>query len=1114
MNAEAITTSFAKRFQSLRRRYVLLSLGIWLSLLLATALTIWLVSAAYDYFFEASVGLRRIILAVAALAIISIAIPSLIKLLEKSRQYRFANLLEKTFCEFGQRLRTTLDVLAGRVRGPDAMLGALANQTLGRWETVQVRQILPTRGFFVSLGALLVLSLGVLTLTNSASHWRTAMLRAAGNDASYTDMKVYPGDKKVLEGADGAARLELIGRPRRDVAVRYRTTKAEGDLIDNEWIEASLVAKNSEGSSEENLDSLSYEIHFGKMNEDVEYQFKTSVGTTPLYRLSVQPLIRATSISIAAKSPSYTRVDERTYTTTDVTVLKGSEVRVTLATNHPLTTAKLKIGASKSTLQDAQGLNRGEKNTWTFNLPCDVGLHWSFEGTGQSEIPMEGVTGRLRIRDDVGPSLFWRSPSDGFQAHALAELPMNVVATDDYGLKKVGIVFQLGEEEFVLKEWSQSASDSDYVPSSKITLEQALPLESFQLTEHEYVSYYAYAVDNCEDNPHRIETDIRYIDIRPFRQTFALADEQPGEFAGEGQDSLRQPLSEIIRRQRFVINRTKRFARALPNDPTIQLSTVDRLVENQSELASLVRFLASELAERGSDGVEALGQAEALMLQAADSLSAAEFSTAFTQENDALRALVEAKNQVEITLSKNSQTMQQMRRMRELARQLRQRLRMDQPRLESQIADSLEALARDQSQITDQITTLLSDSKPDDAALSKIGDGKSSEEAVARVADEQAIEDEIKKQQLDLHDRFTELISGLEKQTDNSALLARRVKSANALYDELERAGDWKESKSKSENLTVLLVETALHVRALAPVEPVARISELRGMAAAMGSFERQLSNRLPRIKANDNLLEGLDQSFEMLSSAAIARSETATDVLQIPVDIGDVETSEVNDSLAQFVAQTKFKELLESSRTQFQDPLKLDDLSEKDVKALSEEAFNRSGEYHEAARLLAELYQKLMTPKLDQLRQLEEETSQLADMMSNQASDGAEKDDEMQKEINAALKKLKDDIQDAGLENLLAILQPTEPAEGTTKALGMVGNDYTLNIAGEGRGNPQGRRVHTLLHELRGRIQQMILMEISPDRDIPVPHRYKQAVDKYFERIAGATNDPNTEQP
>src|SRR5690606_30397484 len=106
--------------------------------------------------------------------------------------------------------------------------------------------------------------------------------------------------------------------------------------------------------------------------------------------------------------------------------------------------------------------------------------------------------GRLRVRSDQPPNLSWRGPADEIEVHTLTELPMVVDIFDDYGIVEAGIVFALGDEdEFVLTQWSSAevdalkpvAADPMAGAQTKVSLSEILPLESFRLTEQDFVAY-------------------------------------------------------------------------------------------------------------------------------------------------------------------------------------------------------------------------------------------------------------------------------------------------------------------------------------------------------------------------------------------------------------------------------------------------------------------------------------------------------------------------------------------------------------------------------------------------------------------------------------------------
>jgi hypothetical protein len=53
-------------------------------------------------------------------------------------------------------------------------------------------------------------------------------------------------------------------------------------------------------------------------------------------------------------------------------------------------------------------------------------------------------------------------------------------------------------------------------------LEELLCLEEFSVTETSAVTYYAYVLDNYPERPKRTETDLRFIEIRPFQRFFQV----------------------------------------------------------------------------------------------------------------------------------------------------------------------------------------------------------------------------------------------------------------------------------------------------------------------------------------------------------------------------------------------------------------------------------------------------------------------------------------------------------------------------------------------------------------------------------------------------------------
>lgn len=182
-------------------------------------------------------------------------------------------------------------------------------------------------------------------------------------------------------------------------------------------------------------------------------------------------------------------------------------------------------------------------------------------------------------------------------------------------------------------------------------LEKVLPLEFFELTQKDSVMYFAFAEDNRPDRPQRTETDMRFIDIRPFKRTYQVIDPDPMNGMGMGQGL--KSLEELIQRQRFALNRTLQIEKRAAAGRKPDAMSLDQLMQFETELAKNVRDTAQGLEARGFDDTELFYQAEAAMLAAVDSLSVGKWENASLQMRDALKALIEQRDRTREAIFKN-----------------------------------------------------------------------------------------------------------------------------------------------------------------------------------------------------------------------------------------------------------------------------------------------------------------------------------------------------------------------------------------------------------------------------------------------------------------------------
>ncbi|HEX5447133.1 MAG TPA: DUF4175 family protein, partial [Pirellulales bacterium] len=696
------SSSFIHRFDRIwiqARRVQLWQALCWM--LLAALAGLALLTAA-DYAFELARPWRlagAVCIAVASLAVgLWLAIESV----RRWQRNATAGAIERVFPQLGQRIRTTVqygELSAEEIEqsGVTGMLvAALEDDTVRRAEPLPLDAVVPWKT--LALASLLAAAVGLLLAGASAFdwQWRIAAKRALLGEEPYTRLTVMPGNTSVKEGESLAVQAVVAGRLGEHVLFQSRRLDDET----GEWRDELLPTEAAQSSGER---QWTFEVPLPRIRRPLEYRFSGGSATSEISRIDVRYPLKIASMKAAVQPPAYTRLKESVVEGGDIAALVGSHVKLTVELDR----------APKAAWIEMQDPRRSRDATPPQRTPLAInGLELSteFEVTGdktfaivaQSADGMELAENkhRLRARHDEAPQVWFESPGEAVEVHTLAELLMRIRVSDDFGLSSAGIMFEVNNEE----EYPLLAEDFDFeaaatelqatgelTPTTRAALEKVLPLEHFQLTQQDSVMYYAFAEDIRPGSPQRTETDLRFVDIRPFRRTYRLIDL---DRTGMGQGVQLKTLEELIARQRYALNRGVRLSRVFEHTGQVDLAAVDSLTKFEGELAKATRELAEGLEALGIDDTELLYQAEASMLGATDSLSAGKYDTATLQMRDALKELIEGRNRVQIAIEKNPDRAQ-LAALRMFDRMQRQKLRKPKTDAEEaeQLAERLRELA-------------------------------------------------------------------------------------------------------------------------------------------------------------------------------------------------------------------------------------------------------------------------------------------------------------------------------------------------------------------------------------------------------------------------------------
>jgi hypothetical protein len=425
--------------------------------------------------------------------------------------------VETTFPQLGQRVRTTLEYTEptpATMSAAPGLVTALATDTDRRTRDLEFRRLIPWRSLRLLGTALagVIALFAVLLLTNG--EWRTAALRLFLVPVNYTQLDVLPGDHAIKVGGDVTVQATLTGRPVSTAELQYRS--AGGDEM---WTKLAL-GFDTDGSKL--LGTL--ETTLQNCEEDLEYRVVAGPVESPIYYVTVLHPLALKQIEATVEPPAYTRRPKATVKEGNLRVIAGSRVglQVTLDRGpqkaslviHPAGTKDKPGSDSTVSLQINGAVLTGELPAVAKDLEYEIAAE---AGDGMR---LDANRFRIDVTPDRKPTIRFVKPREQIEVTPSTEVHMRVEAEDDFGLSKLGIVYQVGNG---LKQTLLLQRDPKQ--PAMLRAEAVLPLEDHEVNFQDGVTYYAFTEDNHPNQPQRTTTELQFIDIRPYKRTYQLLEQ-------------------------------------------------------------------------------------------------------------------------------------------------------------------------------------------------------------------------------------------------------------------------------------------------------------------------------------------------------------------------------------------------------------------------------------------------------------------------------------------------------------------------------------------------------------------------------------------------------------
>ncbi|APW59167.1 hypothetical protein [Paludisphaera borealis] len=1089
---------FLERFEDLRAslRRSQIGLGLGLSALVAGTCLIALTAA--DFWFEWTGAARTAGLACAVLITLATVVRRVIAPARWWSRPRTAAEIERRFPQLGQRIRTVIqygrlddDAIADAGVAP-GLVEALGEEIEGHIQPLSLNRVVPREKVWLVAAASVVPVAVLLVAAAAAPEWRTALKRALLGNAVYTSLAILPGDTRIEQGESVDFTVELKGRPRRHVTLRTRPANRPTDP----WTTTPMHPSDRSSAKGGAVPRVAT---VDAIQEPLVYWVDAGPESSSTYEIDVRYPLAVQTLEIGLNAPAYTRLAPSIAKGGDLQAIAGTIA--TFRLSFDAAPAEASLVFTDPSIRPKKGDPepkplvlplRAESGTYVASTTLAKSGHYRIEARTADGRAVAKNRYRIDVHEDRAPRVSFDEPNEALEVHPVAEVRNRIRLSDDFGLSRAGIVVRMndGEERtLLLKEFATGSADA---LTATATLEEMLMLETFKATSTDSIVYYAFAEDNHPDGARRTETDLRFLDIRPFKREYQFS-EGGGGGGGDGESTS---LDELIARQRFNLSRASRHARRRPNDRTPAEDPI-RIATFEETLVGLVREFTEGLEGVVGERIEPLHQAEEAMLASVETLDRGRTEEASTRMTEALHHLIEVRRTFRLVIGGGGG---RAGAARAFDRRMNQKLRP--PRSKSAEADSIALELEQLALAEDSVHATLKNLNPENEA--KEDETKARADALGRqetIADEaRALEERLKR---------------LEQASD---LAKERMTSAAEVTEKAAAAltrGNTKEGTAAARAGALLLHEVARQVKGDVSTEIADELAQARDLADELARQEAEFAEYLARRSStssptgddrDQNGEPGNEKAPETDAEPGSNAGSTTRSEWKAMTDAEKLEQmKEAARTLEEWLkgaaqnaegdAASQVRELLEQGETAAivekadrVGALYLDDRK----KEAADEARDLARTLEGLARRIDGIHRGMIAPELARLTELDQRVARLASRLDKLETEAQR--DEWLGQSEALLR----DLEKAGLTAAAEALERVLKEDRSGVKPWNAGPDGYLVPPADYAG-----AFSKVSAKLRERVQELILRDLAASRDESTPPEYRELVERYYEVLS-----------
>jgi hypothetical protein len=538
-----------------------------------------------------------------------------------------ARYVEERCPELEDRLASAADWAAPATSSPLRSLvlrDAAARAADLNLDRIVERRVLARRGAALACAVALVAVAGTLAAPGAVRAWHLAMLRAF---PSMLALEVEPGDVRLTEGERLPVSVRLRGLPR---------GVAPGAVV--------LQIRGADGERRFEMDGGDERFRFELegLTDGITYSVTARGLSSREFEARVRRLPRVARIDVHYRYPAYTGLAERLDEDSgDVYAPKGTEITLAVhATETVEQGAMLKTNGAELPLT----LVDGRRLEARFIVERDEAYRVAL-ASGDGVSTRGDTEYFIRTVDDRPPDVRVVRPGGDRKVTRLEEVVIEARADDDYGVEALEIVYAVrgGQERVVPLHRGR--------PATAVSGNWTLFVEDLDVQPGDFISYFARARDVGRGKRSTVaQSDIFFLEVRPFNEEFEAAQSQAQGFGGGGNfDALAQA-------QKDIVVATWKLVRRSPAGQSAE--DVAAVARAQAEVRARAEALAQRMRPFGRPRAraadtpparaagDAMTEAVGAMREAEAALNAARTNDAVPHEMEALNHLLRAQADV------------------------------------------------------------------------------------------------------------------------------------------------------------------------------------------------------------------------------------------------------------------------------------------------------------------------------------------------------------------------------------------------------------------------------------------------------------------------------------